>query len=172
MSAATHTHRYLTRLFKATEILQKATLIEAALMLTYAGIDQMSWLTHPAEETGGPEFKAWADGYLDLRAVGCTSNDLWGARCGLLHTAAAESRDFRNNKAKLVHYIDGALAVTENADPNVVVIHATQLFTSFVRGAVRSVCDCENDPTKLASLEAKASRALAWQPYPHLEDSV
>ena len=167
MTIATHAHAYLTRQIKAIEILQKEKCFEAALMLTYSGIDHLSWLSNPGEETGGADFKAWAEKYLDLGSIGCSSNDLWSARCGLLHTAAAESRDFRNNKAKLVYYIDGAVRVSENADPNVVFVHVTNLFVSFLQGAVRCVGDCEVEPAKLALIEGKASRVLAWRPYQH-----
>ena len=167
MTIATHAHAYLMRQIDAIVILKREERFEAALMLTYAGIDHLSWLSNPGEETGSAEFKAWAEKYLDLASIGCSSNDLWGARCGLLHTAAAESRDFRSDKAKLVYYTDGAVRVSENSDLNVVFVHVTNLFVSFLQGAVRCVGDCEVDPAKLALIEGKASRVLAWRPYQH-----
>lgn len=167
MVAATKTHAYLRRHLGAIDSLQTAQCMEAVLMLTYAGIDHLSWLTHADDETGGAEFKAWSEKYLDLNAIGCTSDDLWGARCGLLHTAAAESRDFHSGRAKNVYYIDADLKLSENPDPNVVFVQIASLIKSFIEGACRSVDDCKSDSTKLALMEGKASRMLAWRPYPH-----
>lgn len=166
-TTAKHTHAYLMRLLKPIEMLHKEQYLEAALMLTYAGIDQISWLSNRSEETGGAEFKAWVEEYLNLDAIGCSSNDLWAARCGLLHTAAAESRDFRGGKAKLVYYCDGAVRDSKNANSNEVVVHVTNLLVSFIQGAACWVCDCENDPAKLAVIEKKAARVLSWRPYQH-----
>lgn len=132
-------------------------------MMAYTGVDQMAWLSVAKEETGSREFKEWAETYLDLSAIGCSADDLWGARCGLLHTGAAESRDYRSSKAKLVYYRDGDEPIPSTHPCEVVFIHVTQFFMSFVVGALRFLADVELDAKKLAEIELKAGRMLSWR---------
>lgn len=76
-----------------------------ALSLFYLTIDQLSWVSDPKEETGNQEFKDWADKYFIAGdAIGITANDIWAARCGALHTGAAESRDYRKNNASVIYF--------------------------------------------------------------------
>lgn len=76
-----------------------------ALAALYSSIDKMAWLSSPDEESDGQEFMDWVDKYLIAgRATPYSAADLWAARCGLLHTGAAESRNYRKNTAKLVYY--------------------------------------------------------------------
>lgn len=60
------------------------------LILIYSSIDIVSSL-EPGRATGSA-FMAWTDKYL-LKAISlpCTPSDLWGARCGILHTFSGES---------------------------------------------------------------------------------
>lgn len=58
----------------------------AALMLTYAAIDQMSWLSIPGDMSSGKDFKTWVKKYmLGNSNLVCSEDDLWAARNGLLH---------------------------------------------------------------------------------------
>jgi hypothetical protein len=75
-----------------------------AVMLVYTTIDQMAWLSIAGDdEAKGKDFIAWVKKYMlghqnkGLEAI--TAGDLWGARCGLLHTATAESRSLKNGTA-------------------------------------------------------------------------
>ncbi|MBW3512222.1 hypothetical protein [Janthinobacterium sp. NKUCC06_STL] len=75
-----------------------------ALMLVYTTIDQMAWLSISGTgEAKGTDFIAWVDKYMlahhNSGLEGVTAGDLWGARCGLLHTATAESRSLKNGTA-------------------------------------------------------------------------
>ena len=76
-----------------------------ALMLVYTTIDQMAWLSIGGTgEAKGTDFIAWVDKYMLAHQYkgleGVTAGDLWGARCGLLHTATAESRSLKNGTAE------------------------------------------------------------------------
>ena len=76
-----------------------------AITLMYATMDRMAWLVASREESGNPEFKDWVNTYLFAGEVfSFTADDLWAARCGMVHTGAAESRDFRANKANAIYY--------------------------------------------------------------------
>jgi hypothetical protein len=87
----------------------------AALMLIFTTIDQMAWVSLPGDEdVKGKDFMAWVSTYMlgrnttGLEAV--TAGDFWGARCGLLHTATAESSSLRKGVAsKKIAYSYGAI---------------------------------------------------------------
>ncbi|WP_285359916.1 hypothetical protein [Pseudomonas sp. fls2-241-TYG-175] len=90
---------------RAIAILLKAGLESHALATIYASIDRMAWLISASEESTSADFKKWTDQFLIVdEHFNFNSNDLWAARCGLLHTGAAESRDYRKNNANLIYY--------------------------------------------------------------------
>jgi hypothetical protein len=90
---------------KAISLLLRANLESHAIATIYASIDRMAWLTSELEESDSADFKRWADEFLIVgEEFDFTSEDLWAARCGLLHTGAAESRDYRRNNANLIYY--------------------------------------------------------------------
>ncbi len=90
---------------KALTLLLHAQLETHALSVLYMAIDRAAWVISDKEETDRHDFVAWANKFLivgdefDFSAL-----DLWAARCGLLHTGAAESRDYRKNGANLIYY--------------------------------------------------------------------
>ena len=79
------------------------------LALLYATIDILASLERPAgqEATGSKEFKQWVKNYMSPAALNVTSDDLWGARCGLLHTFTPSSDKSRVGKARELHYVRG-----------------------------------------------------------------
>lgn len=102
------TIQHCQKVAMAIELLSNNRCIEAALMLTYAGIDQMAWLSSSNEITGGKEFETWVEEYINpVVNLGCSPKDLWAARCGLIHTGAPESRDFYKSDAKKIYYYTG-----------------------------------------------------------------
>src|SRR5438045_609045 len=60
------------------------------LVLLYAAIDIVASLE--SGKASGSAFMAWSDKYLlQGTSLPCTASDLYGARCGILHTLSAES---------------------------------------------------------------------------------
>lgn len=91
---------------RAVTVLRANKLFTHALAAMFSSIDKMAWLTTLDHESEGKDFKAWVDTYfISSRSLPYTANDLWAARCGLLHTGAAESRDYRKNNANLIYYL-------------------------------------------------------------------
>src|SRR2546427_307789 len=81
-----------------------------ALIVLYTAVDIFGSLLRPETEpeTAGKYFKKWVDDYMLGRSqVTFTAQDLWGARCGLLHTHTASSRLSREGTAREVHYSHG-----------------------------------------------------------------
>lgn len=81
-----------------------------ALILIYGTIDILASLDrdeshHDVERS---DFKKWVDEYLLPGAqLPCTANDLYAARCGLLHTYSPESSMSRKGEAVPIFYAWG-----------------------------------------------------------------
>jgi hypothetical protein len=78
-----------------------------AAMLLYAGIDGLAWLSRPttAPDVRPEDFKTWVRDYLlPDSGLACSDEDLYSARCALLHTQTAESRASRSGQAKPLWY--------------------------------------------------------------------
>jgi hypothetical protein len=103
--------RQAANLLNAIDLCFERTLVLPGLILLYAGIDAMAWLSKPNEaDSVGDSFQVWVKTYL-LRChkgeVGTPDQvalDLFGARCALLHAQIAESDLSRKAKAREVHY--------------------------------------------------------------------
>jgi len=62
----------------------------------------MAFLNLPPEQDGfskrylaGDNFCTWVNEHLKPESrLGCSANDLWAARCGLLHTGSGESHEY------------------------------------------------------------------------------
>ena len=78
-----------------------------ALVLLYSAIDVFASLLRPETEpdTSGVRFKKWAEGYMiGSSQLTMGAEDLWGGRCGLLHTHTPSSRVSRQGRAHELHY--------------------------------------------------------------------
>ena len=105
-------HNAIEELGRSINLLHRGGLVVPSMMMCYATIDILAALARPpgAAESTGDDFRKWVDHYLLLGScLVCTADDLWGARCGLLHTYAPESRDSRKGKARKLLYVAGVL---------------------------------------------------------------
>ncbi|WP_323601541.1 hypothetical protein [Pseudomonas putida] len=74
-----------------------------ALSLMYSSIDKMAWLSSASIDHGRKEFMAWVDDYfLPGFASPLAAVDIYAARCGFLHAGTAESKLYRDSKAKQI----------------------------------------------------------------------
>jgi hypothetical protein len=82
----------------------------SAVKLIYSGIDNLAWLSrvHEGPNVSGRDFVDFVSKYL-LPGSGlrCSSEELYGARCGLLDSNTAESGISRSGKARYLTYATG-----------------------------------------------------------------
>lgn len=91
---------------------------ESALMLIYVFIDRMAWLSVEGDSNGN-DFKKWVNQFLlPQDRFLCDANDLWAARCGLLHTGSVEARDTKAGRARKVLYCGGGVVVNPDFVPS------------------------------------------------------
>jgi hypothetical protein len=132
-------------------------------VLLFAAIDQMAWLADEKETVGNDGFTAWVQRYmLDKNPQllsGASASDLWGARCGVLHTGAPESNWYRSGKARRIYYSSniGQLAVSE---PDVLILSIEWLGMAFVGALVYFIDDLQADEVKDARAREKLGRML------------
>ncbi len=81
----------------------------------------MAWLSLPESEEDeeeknvkGPDFVKWVDEFLlPNSGLRCTATELYGARCGLVHTHIAESNVSRKSEGRVreIYYAHGGQTV-------------------------------------------------------------
>lgn len=139
---------------------------QATLILLFAAIDQLAWVAGDKETVGNEGFKAWVQQYMVDKnpslLSGATAADLWGARCGVLHTGAAESNDFRSGKARRIFYASNYGQVSSN-DPDVLILSLEWLGNAFAAALVWFLSDLEADLDKDARARKKFARMLIDQ---------
>ena len=130
------------------------------LVLLYSAIDVFASLLRPETEpdTSGVHFKKWADDYLiGPSQLKIGSEDLWGARCGLLHTHSPSSRVSRQGQANELHYyrahaptsamqraLDSALKSVRASGK--LPVDVDFLYAAFENAVSRFLVDIERDP--------------------------
>lgn len=119
----------------------------SAAKLIYSGIDNLAWLTqaHDRLDVEKTDFVDFVDKYLlPGSELKCSSEELYSARCGLLHSNTAESRISRSRGARYLSYATGLASeeggyehmLAESRHRNVVV-NIDKLYTAYNRSIDR-----------------------------------
>lgn len=160
--------QFAGKLTESMTILRDAGQTVPALMLAYAAMDQMAWLSISQEKSVGADFKAWVGKYvLPKLPVVVSAEELWEARNGLLHTGTADSQaNQRDTSIRKVFYTVGRAECTRNDSSAVVFVKAEHLFEAFFNGALWFVEDLKGDQQKLIVALQKLDRMLTEQGLP------
>lgn len=92
---------------RAIEVCLEEDLWEPALVLMLSFIDACAWLCRPedAVKSRMADYISWTDAYLlPDSGLQCTAEDLYGARCGLVHSVTGESDLHRQNKVPKIFW--------------------------------------------------------------------
>lgn len=79
----------------------------SAVTLIFAMLDALAALTRPENAVGTSSdiFKGWVRKYSNLEInLKCSAEDLWGARCGVLHLHSPISHLSSQGKVKQIYY--------------------------------------------------------------------
>jgi hypothetical protein len=127
----------------------------ASLILFYAELDFISSLSRPISKTDTDNriFKAWVDRYmLPNSQLTCNSEDVYAARCGILHTLSVSSRDSRRGAAKELGYVYKSeeaarlQAIADSQGRNIVVVPLELYRKAFYTGIVQFLEAIKTDP--------------------------
>jgi hypothetical protein len=104
------------------------------------------------------------------RQLGCTAEDLYAARCGLLHSGAAESKLSREKHASelwyatSLHSVPGIQAFAQRVGANAKVVYLTALLTAFSQGVVQFSDELSSDETRRRETAERIRRWLRFVP--------
>lgn len=144
-------------------------LIVPTLMLLYAGIDTMAWLARPEDQdqVRRADFIRWCEDYLlpDSR-LKVSGVDLYGARCGILHSMAAESALTASGEAKVIWYAWGSARAEDlqkaigESGATAAAVHISALLEAFHNGLERFLARAEVDDELGRLVERRAEKFL------------
>jgi len=146
------------------------------LILSYSAIDTLGWLAAENDlEPVGVRFKRWVDRYMlpTVPALACTSEEIYAARCGVVHTMTPESHAHqRNVLRKLVYAWGSASAQSLQARLDVVphsggcvAVHLSDLTAGVRLGAAQLFEDAQKDLRLMSRIESKEASFFAhWDP--------
>jgi hypothetical protein len=130
---------------RGIEVLIEQKCYRSALVLIYAGIEAMAFLDRPEnqQDVHGRDFIAWTDKYIRFPcSEQLTGLELYGARCGVLHSFSPVSRLSREQqeKCRLVGYMTKGVPEVrykKRTDPSLVIVSITGLAEAFFKGVER-----------------------------------
>ena len=146
----------------------------ACLILIYCGIDAMSFLDMPPsqEKVRAHDFIQWAEQYLRPRlksqATQITGEELYGARCGVVHNYTVESRRTKGGGSRRIGYMVGgncSIAYNPKIDSGTVLLRLETLRDAFFTAIDRFLTEGYADKQKQPILETRVRNLLNTIPY-------
>jgi hypothetical protein len=146
----------------------------SCLILIYCGIDAMAYLDMPPvqAEVHANDFVQWAERYLSPslknRATQITGEELYSARCAVVHTYTVESRRTKSGSTRAIGYAiggDQSIAWDAKIAPNLLLLRLETLrdvfFTAIDKFLTQSYADIQKKPI----LETRLRNLLNSIPY-------
>ena len=146
----------------------------ACLILLYCGIDAMSYLDMPRDqaEVHANDFIQWAERYLSpnlkSQATQLTGEELYSARCAVVHTYTVESRKTKSGSTRAIAYVIGGdqpIAWDVKVAPNLVLLRLETLRDAFFIAIDRFLTEGYADKHKQPILDARLKKLLNTIPY-------
>lgn len=159
---------------EAVSLLLKVDKVQQALIIIYSAIDTMAWANKTTGDVQRTDFIAWADTYmLPELILSCTAQDLYAARCALLHSGTTESAMTRDGKAAPLWYVSGKgekpilerLITRKHVAAKV--LSFEDLLKAFTDGAARFSEEIDGDKDRVSQVE---TRIRAWISFVPVKD--
>ena len=140
-----------------------------ALILLYTGIDIAGWLAAEDPSEGvAKRFTAWVDRYmLPAPGIECSALDLYGARCGLLHSMSPSSNLSDGDKVVLLCYAWGDSRATDlkaliltGGMANRVAVQGEALIEAFEAGLYKFFDEVQSDAQLQARVVERGERVF------------
>lgn len=141
----------------------------SCLILIYCGMDSMTYLSLPANknEADGQDFIAWAERYMTVNlTLGMSKvigEELYSARCALVHTYTMESRKTRSGTRVIGYqYGGGSLIASDSAT---ILLRIDYLRDAFYLGVNKFLMEAYADKIKQPILETRLRKLMVTIPY-------
>jgi len=160
----------LYQLIKSIELTLEKGYITPSLILIYSGIDIVTSLNAEAgKDVTRKSFIAWSNKYLIPQLnQSLKGEDLYAARCAVLHTLTSESDMSRKGNAVQIFYTfgnqkkEGLQDVIEMVGMDHKVIKIEEFFQGFRNGLANFISEVEHDEGLQRRIFARAQRVLAY----------
>lgn len=151
--------------------LVKGNLYTQALIILYSAIDTLTWANLSSGDVTQKVFIDWVDKYINPeKELGCTAEDLYGARCGLVHSSAAESRKSRKGEASEIWYATSPTSINllreyaKQVNETAKVVYFTDLLEEFVNASQKFCDEIALDETRQQSVNERIRRWIRFVP--------
>jgi len=154
------------QLKRSIRVLLEAECLSAAVVLIYSGMDTMAWIGMPAGQRGvtRTDFIRWAGRYVRFPCrEQLTGEDLYGARCAMVHQYGAESAISRQGKCRLVGYMNDSIPEIRfqpAVDPDLVLVSVKGLAEAFFRSVDTFLIDVFADKNKASVAETRIEKIV------------
>jgi hypothetical protein len=145
---------------------REARAIASSIILAYVIIDAMAHIARPtnAERATHQDFKAWVDRYMHAHEPAeyrYSGDDLYSARCDLLHTFSNQSRGTKRNFG----YHDGfPHRYRPDIDPNLVMLSVEALVDDLWQGVSEFVAE-QRKTGDHALCQKRFNEIFRWMPF-------
>lgn len=143
----------------------------AAVILILSAIDTMAYLNMPQsqEDVQRKNFVEWADKYIKFPCKEqVTGTDLYGARCGMLHNYATQSKLSREGKCRQIGYMDESVPeviFNPEISQELVMVSIEALADVFFKGVDQFMIDVFSDTNKAPIAEERFKKIVHTLPY-------
>ena len=149
-------HKFINEQNKALKLLYDNNLHMPFLMILYTTIDIFGYIS-------GNDFDGFVNKYMSEKLEDVTAVDLWGARCGILHSNSPESRHSKKGKARQILYCWGrgdlylAKKIIEKSgkEDRYVAVKIEELYRSLVYAINKYIKELDSNPKLLAVCEQR-----------------
>jgi hypothetical protein len=165
-------------ILKGIEVCLDNQCLLSGVALIFCAIDTLSALTRSvdAKWTDRSVFKQWAEQFLlPGSRISCTADDLYAARCGVLHTQSPESRSVSEGEAKPLVYEwrSGPPAHASRSLPDGAIVIAVEgLHEALKEAIVRFLVAADSDPEIKRRVQHHLPSLLCYRPWPSLKATV
>ncbi len=164
---------------KVIEYCHENRLFEPQIALIYTLIDQMAWLyrSDRKPDITSTAYIYWVNKYvLPQSKLPCSAEELWGARCAILHTGTAESKNSKIGKFRKIYYyyslipVNGSQIIEEldqRLDKNAVFLDVDQLRAAVINGIDRLYDEIDNNHDLAVRVNERLGKVLKYVPVPN-----
>ncbi|MBA3066114.1 hypothetical protein KJ633_03740 [bacterium] len=143
----------------------------ATIILVLSGIDTMDYLDMPGnqEDVEKKDFIDWVKKYIRFPCKEQLAGiDLYGARCGMLHSYSIQSKLSRQNRCRQIGYMNkGKPEVRYNPEvtKDLVMVSIEALVESFFKGIDQFLINLFSNPKKSKIAEERLKKIVMTVPY-------
>lgn len=157
---------------RAVKCCSDAGLPGASLLLLYSGIDTLGLLAAAPDicDATKATFIDWCDRYVvtwikSVEGQSLTALDLYGARCGILHTSTSVSGKSRTGEAREIYYqFQGQHGVNLGANTKMEpgTLDIAHFVIAFEESGLSFIADLNRDAKRLETARKRTRRFFRW----------